>query len=204
VLTALGVEAKSGDVFSVASVELRDRAQVFGSIMTGGSVSRFNNTTVTGTVLAHVAVPLPNPLVEFPAWPSGMTTNVTVERGQSRTITPGSYGTITVRGNGQLTLAPGDYFVRSVVTDAQSRLVLGAGHVELAVAQGLLAQGSIDGSDGDVVKYAGSSAVVIEGSFSGELAAPNADVTVRAPYSGRLYARNIVLDADRVVNCVQE
>jgi hypothetical protein len=121
----VGVEARVGSITSKGSVTLRDRARVNGSILTGGTLTRLNQVTVSGTVTEHASLVLPAFPTITAAWPSSNSGPVSLEPNQQRTISPGNYGAVTIKSGAKLVLLPGTYFFTSLDLEPQGRIQTG-------------------------------------------------------------------------------
>jgi Pro-kumamolisin, activation domain len=126
-----------------------------------------NNGGFSGTVTAFDPTVMPPTPLATPPASSGP--NVSVASGQTKTLTPGAYGELTV--SGVLVLAPGAYSFADVTLAPQAQLLSNAGVVSIQVAgrlttgQGSIIEGSVadelavsvSGNDGAT----GTSAVTI-------------------------------------------
>lgn len=198
-LTRVGVQAQVGALQSESSVDLRDNAVVNGSLLTHGTLTRGQGTTVTGPIQQGVATGLLG-LPQIAAFNVG-TGNVTLEPNQQRSLSPGAYADVLVKGTATLTLSPGMYFVRSFTTEATAHLnVSSAGLAQVFISTQLTHRGSLD-SGALAVAYRGTQPVYLESPFRGGLLAPNADVYVRKNYVGELGARSLDLSPDITLTC---
>jgi hypothetical protein len=115
----LGTDTVVGDVVSVGSVTLRDRARVNGLIETGGSVILGNQTTVTGPLLQNVTPNLPILPVLPSSFPPPMG-DIDVEPGNTLALAPGSYGHVTIKSRATVNLVSGTYYMLSLDLEPQS------------------------------------------------------------------------------------
>lgn len=100
------------NVESMHNVDLRANAYVNGDVLAGGAISQEAGVVVTGSMWQNTAVnPMTIPTQTFSCNTSGWTT---VENGQVRTLTPGSYANVAVRAGGKLVLQAGTYTFNSL------------------------------------------------------------------------------------------
>lgn len=199
-------DALTGDVLSVGTVELRDRAHLTGSVTTGQSIVRGNQTLVDGSVMEHALVHLPRLNGFITTVPSGGA-NHDVQSG-TLPLTPGNYGSLSVKSGAVLTLATGTYRAAALVMEPGSHLLLdeAQGPVLLYVGSTLIWRGSLETRSGahpsGFIAYQGSSDVFIESPFHGTLAAPNAKLVLRAVtggHTGAFFGRFVEVDAHATV-----
>ena len=102
----------TSDVWSRGNVVfVGERGQIAGSVTTAGTVMRQNGVVIGGPVLEHQtlsAVPT-SWTITFPA----SSTNVQLQPGQTQTLVPGAYATVSVASNATLTLQSGTYYFDS-------------------------------------------------------------------------------------------
>jgi hypothetical protein len=204
--TNIGVETQVGPLLSKASVVVRDRGKVYGTLITSGTLTRHNGTLIGGPILEHAPVPLP-PFpalnVTFPP-PTGLP--ISVEPGQTRTLAPGSYRTVSVKSRGTLVLSSstGSYFFERLNLEPQADVKVN-GNPALFIKLGFIHRGRFITSSGSpasvTIGYNGTEAVFLEAPFGGSLLAPKATVTVRAVYTGELYAKNVEVSPDIAFLC---
>ena len=156
--------AKGGDVgtnaITAGSLSLKGNTTVDGDLFIGpgGNLSTVISGASSATGSAYVnasAAPLPIP--SPPAAGSSTYSKVTVGTGQSQTLTPGTYGDLTVKGT--LTLQTGTYVFAAGSGSTGSVLIQGS----LALAPGagpvrIFFTGSWDSSGGAVVNPTGTAA----------------------------------------------
>jgi hypothetical protein len=181
--TLVGSNAKVPTVDSVASVRLNNGAQVGGDVTTAGTLSRGSSTVVSGTI-SQQATLTPLFAVHWTATPPALTkANVSVASGASLTLAPGSYETVHLAGNSQLTLTTGTYFVDDfdvgpsavVVVQHQQQPVL------LYVEEEMQLHGTFsDGGDPShlLIGYSGTIPLGLSSPFRGTLVAPGIGVTL--------------------------
>lgn len=200
--TELGVEARSGTIRSKPAVTLRDRARVEGDVQSGGSVTRQNQTVVTGTVSANSSPAFDrwSWTVNFPA----ATQNVSVPADGTAAIAPGSFENVTVFSRATLRLRTGTYYLKSFALEPQAQILVDTtqGPVYLYVRSGLTWRGSTNftgPSDRLLVGYAGSDSIAVESPFFATLVAPDANVRLAVgatSHLGAFFAKELQLDPD--------
>jgi uncharacterized repeat protein (TIGR03803 family) len=124
-----------GNLEARGNIEIDRRNTIQGDVRSGGSISLASGSVITGTRTPHTTVhTIPMPTLSY----SAGGTNVTVPVSGTRTLTPGSYGTVKVSRSGTLFLSPGSYFMTSLDTDANAVLSINAGGpVNIHVVGGL-------------------------------------------------------------------
>jgi hypothetical protein len=211
--TNIGVDAQTGDIYSVASVVLRERARVNGSLFTTGTVTKQNGTVVTGREQRGVAIQIPPPMdlagVVFPPTSRG---DAFLEPGQLRTLDPGRYGTIAVKSRAVLTLRSGTYHAEQLQVEPQATITLdeASGPVTLYVRGGIIYRGRIvdplNRPQRFLLGYLGTNGVFIEAPLRNTtLVAPSARVVIGSlgttAYVGEIFAREIEVQPDASVVC---
>jgi len=207
--TNVGVEAQTGDLWSRSAVVLRDRSRVNGNLRTMSTLTRHNQTVVTGTITENgfiLRIPRLTLTVTFPPTDQGP---VNVAPDQTRTIAPGSFGDVTVGSRATLFLSKGTYFFKSFTVEPQAKISCSSttGQVVVHVRNGFTFRGSIIEKTGGRPKFFvsvhGSSMVALGAPFTGTLVALNALVdfaTVGAPgHTGAFYAKDITVQPDNTI-----
>ena len=207
--TNIGVQAQTGDLWSRASVVLRDRSQVNGSLRTRGTLARGSNTVVTGTITEDgfvIQIPNLSLPVTFPGTNQGA---INVPPDQTRTLVPGAFATVTVNSRATLFLSKGTYYFDSFQVEPQATIscTSGSGPVIVYVKNSFTFRGAIIEKTGGRPKFfidvLGSNQVSLGAPFTGTLVALNALVdfaTVGAPgHSGAFYAKNITVQPDNTI-----
>jgi hypothetical protein len=206
VQTDVGADTKLGTIISQSAIVIRDRSKVSGDAQSAGDISLINGATVSGTVKRLTAI---TPLqtfswtVTFPAPGSA----VSLEPDTSRTLSPGSYGDVSVKSRSTLRLNPGTYFVNSFSIEPQAIVAVDGGPVSLYVATTMNFKGTISAGAQDrsfLVGVAGTGTVLLESPFTGTIVAPNATIrfaTVGGTgYTGSFFARGIDIQPDSVIS----
>jgi uncharacterized membrane protein YgcG len=196
----VGADAKVGTLLSASSVTLRERARVDGQVRSGGAVTSQPGAVVTGAVVPNDVVPklTRQLLVDFGNAAGG---SVQPAAGQNVQLAPGSYDAVRVGPNAAVQLAPGRYYVRTLVLDTSSQLRLGGNGdpIYFFVRDSVLMRGKVVrvGSirPGFLLAYAGTAGVFLESGFDGAFVASNAKVSVQggSPYRGQLVAKEVEL-----------
>lgn len=183
--TNLGTDTRTGNVWSVGKVVLRDRARVDGFVRSQGTVTVPPTASVVpGPISANTPFsPLDSTswTVTFPS-PSGG--DVFLQPNTTRTLQPGSYGAVTVQPSAKLTLVAGTYFFQSLDFESSSKVSLDDknGPISIYVANSVIYRGAVTDTANDpariLIGFAGTASVAIEASFVGTFVAPSARVTV--------------------------
>lgn len=203
-VTYVDASSSTGAIWSRGDVELRDHVTVTGSIHTAGEVIRGNGVEVAGAEMADV--PEIAPLdwsVSFPATNNGP---VTVEQQSPRSLAPGAYAAVVVRGGATLTLSSGTYYFNALRPEWGSHIELDDrdGPVFIYVRYNLVFQGEVSSTGGGhpnlLVGNFGSLPALLESGFAGALIAPNAKIDLRtAIHQGFFWARDIEVQSGAVV-----
>ena len=206
-LTKLGKDDKTGDVWSVGSVQLGDRSTVNGFLKTAGTLSPGVNTTITGVLQQGQALPPPTldtVAVQFQNGASG----ITVANDATRTLNPGDYAAVSVGARAILALSAGEYRFDSLATQLPStlRVTTTSGPIRIFVRNTLTWNSTVTTAAGDPAKlllgYVGSAAITINTPFTGTLLSPNAALTLptnSSPHNGAFFAKTLTTQPDVVV-----
>lgn len=175
-VTSIGNDASTGSILSVGPVTVLDRAHV-GSITSAGSVTVSSTAVVGGPITPFTPVTLPA-LPGLPTFPAAQP-GFTLTAGQTRTLSPGSYGTVTLNSQSTLILAAGDYFFRDLTINAQVNVRVTA-TTRVFVQTTMAFRSSFKNAAGQVqaitLGFKGTVAVTLEAAFDGTLIAPSAKV----------------------------
>jgi DNA-binding protein YbaB len=207
--TNVGVEAQTGDLWSRSSVVLRDRSRVNGNLRTMSTLTRHNQTVVTGTITENgfiLRIPMLTLTVTFPGTNQGP---VNVAPDTTKTIAPGAFADVTVGSRATLFLSKGTYFFNSFTVEPQAKISCTSttGQVVVHVKNGFTFRGSIIEKTGGRPKFFvsvhGSNLVALGAPFTGTLVALSALVdfaTVGAPgHTGAFYAKDIRVQPDNTI-----
>jgi len=189
----------------VKEILVRKDNTITGDLTSGGVIDLRNNTEVTGNVNENSDVaPVALPTLSYTA--SGE--DITVERYESLTLEPGSYGDVIVRRGGSLTLSSGLYYMNRLLVriDASLSLDIQDNSVGINVVENLLfgINSTIHTSDNKSTSVTFSSLQsdrinIKNGSHViGTIIAPNAEVRLRrnSIFKGSIYADIIDVKKD--------
>ncbi len=212
--TEIGASAVVGSVTSVASVFLRSNATVTGDVTTEGSISKQNDVTVGGTETSSADLS-PATSITWPAPATGpFGGDVSLEPTDTRTITPGTYGKLSVKTGATLTLEGGEYRFSSIEALEPGSVV--AANTEqqpviIYVEGSVIVRGSIEDTAGDgsgvmiVMLCAGWA--TLESPFRGTMLAPNGTINLGTaggqPHLGSFFGREVAVAADAIVRRVR-
>jgi DNA-binding protein YbaB len=208
--TNVGADAQVGDVWSRAAVELRDRSKANGNLRTRSTLKLDANASVTGLVTQNGAllqIPTLSLAVTFPGTNQG---NKVVAPGAQLTLAPGAYANVTVNASATLFLSTGTYYFNNLDIEPGAKISCssGSGQIVANVKLGLIFRGSIIEKTGGRPKFFmgvfGTSAVSLEGPFTGTFMAFTAPLTIAtlnppAAHSGAFYARDITVNPDNTI-----
>ena len=210
VQTNCGADAQVGDIWSRAAVELRDRCKATGNVRTRSTLKLDANASVTGTVTQNGAllqIPTLSLAVTFPGTNQG---SKNVAPNGTLTLAPGAYDGVTVGAGATLFLSTGTYFFNNwdVEPNAKISCSSGSGQIVVNVKVGVIFRGSIIEKTGGRPKFFlgvfGTSAVSLEGPFTGTFMALTASLTLAtlnppAVHTGAFYARDITVNPDNTI-----
>jgi DNA-binding protein YbaB len=210
VTTNIGVQARVGNIWSMAPVTLRNDAHVVGFVKTPQTVT--SNTTppdVSAGVFPATFIQLPNLALQV-TFPNPSGGDVNLEPADKRSLAPGAYRKATIKG--VLTLRAGTYTFEEFDLESQGTLTIDsrAGRVIVHVRGGnLIFRGketSVSGRANFFLGYFGTNMITVTSPFVGTLVAPSALLdlaTVASPgYSGAFFAKDIDVHPDSTVNFV--
>jgi len=201
--TNIGASAIVGSVTSQGSVALRDRSQVNGFVKAGGTVTQQSGVVVTQGIQQNADLsPINNLLWQVTVPNAGASVNL--EPDVRRSISPGSYGAVTVKSRAHLSLVTGTYYINSLSTEPQSMLELDTrnGPIIVYARSTLLFKGSnnFNGNDASVLWVAlGTGQSDSESPFVGTIVAPNGSIRL-APvglpgHRGSFFAHDVLIEA---------
>jgi hypothetical protein len=195
----------TSDVWSRGNlVFVGERGQIAGSVTTAGTVTRQNGVVIGGPVLEHqtlTAVPT-SWTITFPA----SSTNVQLQPGQTQTLAPGGYATVSVASNATLTLQTGTYYFDQLSNEPQGKILFtGTGPFIVYVRSAFMVKGPVTLPAGSpptplLIGFAGTSDVFVQTDLDATVVAPNANVTLAAigtgVYQGAFFGKGLTLQAD--------
>ncbi len=104
-----------GNITAVGNIKISQKNIITGDVKAGGDIDNFG--TINGVVMENDPSVVAIPITSLPTFSAG-TDNVTVAKGTTMSLAPGTYGVVTVQKNGKLELAhdgsSGDYFFKSL------------------------------------------------------------------------------------------
>lgn len=205
--TTVGVEAWSSTLLSKASVSLRDRAKVFGDVTTSGTLTRGNDTTISG-VIAQQASLAARDIVFRATFPGSSRGDVMLEPNQSTPLDPGRSTNVNVKTNATLRLKSGVYYFETLTLEPQANLLLDetAGPVEIYLKSAFTFRGVVATTTGVapellIVDF-GSSTVFVEAPFRGNIIAPSARIvlgTTAVGHTGAFFGKELELQPNTTV-----
>jgi DNA-binding protein YbaB len=214
--TNIGADAKTGDVWSRAAVEVRDRGTVNGNMRAMSTLTLRTNASVTGTTTqngAFLQIPTLGLSVTFPSTTQPNRTVPDQNNVKTLDLQPGAYPDITVNDTGILILHTGTYFFNNVTVNSGGTIscVSSGGLVVVNVRTNFIFRGKINEQNKPTTRpkffvgFFGTSAVPIEGPFTGTLMALTAPVTIATinqqptAHSGAFYAKDITINPDNTI-----
>jgi alpha-tubulin suppressor-like RCC1 family protein len=188
-------DAKAQALTVTGNVTLADRDKV-DSIVYGGTLTKGNSDVIgsaTRTTLSNV---VRSTSITFAA----TTENVTVNSGQTRTLSPGSYVNLNVSSGATLILSAGDYYVSSLKFESSAKVQLSptAGATRIFVASSLTYRATLaNGADASrfLIEYLGTTPLTLQTPFAGSLIVPRTSLTIgpvaNQVHSGSFMAQSI-------------
>ena len=198
--TTLGGKTIVGDVLSAGPVSIGQGGSVEGWLKTESTLSTNNGVSIRGPVIQGSAklkfFPPPPPPPPFPP----PQRDVQLGPGESGTAAPGSFGSVGVQPNAELSLSSGTYFFASLDLKPNGiiRLDSSAGPVRIYISDSVSFHGAfvdpVHSSGSLMIEYVGTSAVVLQAPFSGAFYAPSARLELHSPgstFTGEFYAKDL-------------
>lgn len=200
-LTQINAGANVGDIVAGGSVHLGSRCHVHGSVVCQGQLVVQDGVVIDGEQRQQkpiVMVTVFRESMTFPANNAGdrftESTNLTLE--------PGVYARVSARNGHTLTLRPGVYRMEHFELEPSGHIVIdnATAPVLVFVRQSMFwraASQTLSGSPAAFkVTVFGASTLPFDGSFSGFLVAPNADVDLNPGrgglrYKGKFFGRSV-------------
>lgn len=182
--TELERGSTTGSIRSLGSVELEDASRVAGEVTTGGCVRVKHDARVEGTTASASSLLRPT---QGLAWvselPSQRFGDVRVERGQTRSLPPASYGSVHVEG-GTLELIAGTYSFRRLEIERDGTLhILHSGQGVVAYVDHKLKQSGATDDGGDashlLLAFSGRHKVRFRSPLRATVVAPHARVVLK-------------------------
>lgn len=204
--TSVGHDALVGTILSRGNLEIRDRTRVTGSLLSQGVIRLGSSVIVPpGAVQPRTILPLGTfPELNIAPFTVG-TMQVTLQPGQSRTLTPGRFANINVASRASLSLPPGDYYLSSLTLEPDARLIL-SGATRLFIRSSLTMRGNVQGNGSLTLNYTGTNQVTFERNFTGHIRAPMARISLgsgnQLTFRGSVMARDVELRPGASLSCL--
>lgn len=204
-ITHIGQDARTGAIFSVASVDIDQRAIVSGPVTSAGEID-VDPTASTGTRTEGATVVLPA-LPTLPAFPPASGGGFTVNSG-TRNQAPGSYTNVSVNG-GTLILGAGDYFFHNLTLNSNGTVRVSP-NTRIFVRDSLVFNTPFRALSGTAIQpiYFGfqGTNLSLPIRFDGTLVAPNALVSFGSgpgvTFTGSFYVRRLQLNPASSLVCL--
>jgi hypothetical protein len=177
----IGVEAQTGDAWSLGTLVLANNARVNGSVHAPNGLTLQPNAVITGATDQTTPI-TPHTFSWVVDFVSG-TTPINVEPDVTKPLAPGAYASVSVKSRAKLLLKTGTYYLQSLQAETGSTLVLDTqqGPIFVYVSQGMTHRG-FNQYTGDenaaLFAYLGTQSVALGGPFTGSVVAPNAEVAL--------------------------
>jgi hypothetical protein len=205
--TRVGQDCRTAGVLSVGPVIVQHRAIVSGNVVSGSTVQKDSDATVTGSISTNASVQLPA-LPALPAFPAPALGGFTVNSGVTVTKAPGSYSSATILNGGTLIMQGGDYYFQSLTINSGS-IVRVAPSTRVFVRDTLIFNASFLASSGSAVQsiYLGFAGATLNmyAIFNGTLVAPNASVIFGTgsglTFTGSFFGKAFEVTAGSVLVC---
>jgi hypothetical protein len=198
--TNIGANAAVGDVTSIASVTLREGAQIAGDLKTGGTLTRQNGTNVSGAILEQATLTPRNVFSWAVQPPISNSGDVLLQPDTIRDIDPGAYAHVLVNSRARLGLKTGVYYLASLGIEPEAQLVLdkSEGPIIVYVTGTMSFKGRIvdnGGAEGNfLLVLLGGTDVFVEQAFVGTIIVPSAKLTLAScayGHRGTFFAKSI-------------
>jgi hypothetical protein len=202
-IAKLNNDAHTSDIFSVGAVDVEHRAYA-GNIRSATSTFVQPDGHAISQTVGPVALPALPTLPSFTVpGGSGITVNT------SRTLTPGSYASVTANSGATLIFSGGDFYIGSLTINSSVTL-RAAANTRIFVKTGLAFRSSFTTPSNQIqpvcLGFAGTSAT-FEAIFNGTLLAPNATITfgLNSPltFTGSFYAKVLWLRPNNQLICIE-
>jgi hypothetical protein len=185
---------------------LLDRSTIGGSLYTETTPERQTGTTVSGGISIGEYWTNPDTL-SFVLPPAFAQVAVgSIEPGQTKVLSPGEYGTVSVKSRATLRLEAGQYRFTRLEMEPESRLeLLGASPTIVVADQAATLRGGTFAPPGGgiVLVSLGTSEVIVTSPFVGTVLAPQGKITInssnRTKHIGAFFAKNLQVDSDAIV-----
>ena len=201
--TTIGTNATTGPIYSTGPVQVLSNAVITGDIRSASTITTQTGAVVTGARVASTPIALRTRRLSLDFLGGS---NTTVNSGQTITRAAGQHGTITVNTGGTLKLTGGDYYLTALSVNAGGTLSFDVSNgkpVNVYVKGNLVLRGTVAPTAGQtkniLIAALGTTAIVLDSSFSGALVAPNTKVTVQTTneFKGQVFAKDVELSAQK-------
>jgi hypothetical protein len=206
----VGTDAKIGNILAGGAVKLLDRTVAAGTVLAAGAVQLVNGAKVLGTKTQNSKVVPPLLQLSNLSFPPNQGP-VQISPGGVRSLSPGSYGNLSVMSRGVVTLSGGDYFVTGLnVLEPDAVLKVNRERsdppVRIYTQSTFIFRGRIVDSSGKTpsiaIVYVGTSPAIVESGFNGTLVVPNAKLTLGTTarsHVGAFFAKTLEVQANAKV-----
>jgi DNA-binding protein YbaB len=200
--TNIGVGAETGSILSRAKVIVRG-SKVHGFVRTSDLLEKHDQPQIDGPEEQNATVVLPDLVLNVTFPPSTIGT-IELEPGQQQTAAPGYYDKLHPKQDAQVFLSSGRYYFNDLFLEPGSKVWLNAaaGPIVIWVKNGFTFRGAFlatgAGFPRVFVGYLGTSTAVVESSFQGTLAAPNAKISVSTVqnHEGAFHGKDVEVQPD--------
>jgi hypothetical protein len=206
--TELGIDdTLNGNVVAKNNMLMRERSKVYGKVTLSGTLTRYSQAYVSGTVTERTTVSaITIPQSSF----SAGTSDFTVNAGTTATLDPGSYRNVQVYANAKVYLRSGSYNLAALKLDPDVTLYLDCAHgvisinvlSELKIADRdklLITAGSFNPSDVAIYTHQTSALQIgTDCRIEAMVTAPRCAITVsaRTVVKGKVRANKLSLSPD--------
>jgi len=209
-ITKVGSDAQVGSVWAEGPVDLRDRAQVSGSVF-ADSVTTGNDVVISGSV-SNDPRGSTRSMTGIPEEFDAFNGDIDLQPGMDETLPPGHYGTVVVKPGATLRLhSGGHYRFNSFTAESNAatiELTTSCEPIFVHVTDHFIQRGTINETSageklGMIVIYDGSSTAHVESPFRGAILAPNSELILNsATHIGRFMAKRLRVQADAIIQDV--
>lgn len=211
------------NLLSVAPVMLNSQSIIYGFAKSSGAVQLQDSTPqVLGGTTSNTPVVSQNKTfsVDWPDQPGtdfvryAANGSLPPNGNPGESLAPGNYGKFELHDRNRITLTAGQYFFTSftLYSQAEVRIDSTSGPVQIFVSGSINSQGkilpAINASGTPIVTEGqvllatrGAGQVILTGSFSGTVVAPNAEIRLNAPnnggqHKGSFYGKDVTVDSN--------
>lgn len=197
--TAVGVEARTGDIVTKSTLTLSPRSVVDGRIETTTPIRQDPSGRIFGETNLQARLSPPRRRSLQVIFPTSLEGDIVLEPGQSRTAMPGRYGVVSVKSDARLRLHAGTYYADTWAVEPGAVLEVdqSQGPVTVYVSQPFAFRGSLLNSapiSRFILGVVGPGTISVDTPFHGTILAPDATLILggqAARHRGAFVARNI-------------